>query len=344
MNHAQRIREIATSLLESNTDPAAAKDAAELLKLAGEIDKLNPDVVSANTDAAARAHLVEMEAHRTEQRKALFTALVPTITTLVTVGTLVFGVYQFRQSEKDKAAELEETIWQQSYKQFSDFEKVSPAAVFLSMWGQSPKHHTSARSAVKGLLHRAEDPNVFRDLLDALYEPVDWDKLPELVDIDRRLLQSISPMVTGSDDRQNLARLNPAQQADYNRLNTQLGLITGKICRALQSSGTPPSGEVDLSGTRLIDCDLTGAHLPRVNLTRTQLVRVRLKGVALDAARFEGIYTGLTAWWEAQHISGELLSELKRNHPYKPDGWSEAPFVPEEYAIALARLESASSK
>jgi len=154
----QRVKEAAASALTHSEDVEAVTKAAQLLKLASEIENQQAQVRKTESDVQ------DSIAHKkTKDLKEFIALLAPVFTTFVLAGTLVLQSYQFSRSERDKEAEAqqqreaaalqakqqadaaEDASWADALKLLSGSEKVSPAAVLLKRFSQSPRYSEEAR-------------------------------------------------------------------------------------------------------------------------------------------------------------------------------------------------------
>src|SRR5580704_8487773 len=108
MNDTERLRQIAASIIEGPPEDTVIQKAAELLKLASEIDSQRAEA----RKLAAEEQKISNDLKRSEQIsqhehfKDYIALLAPLFTTVVLAGTLVQQSYQFVQSEKTKQAQF----------------------------------------------------------------------------------------------------------------------------------------------------------------------------------------------------------------------------------------------
>ncbi len=345
MSYAERLRDIAGSMLQSSSDPSAVKSAAEILKLASDIEKQETETRKAALEEAKTKHDLEnaQRNRRAESRKAYITLLTPAITTLVVVGTLLFQFYQFQRTESEKTRESENARWEQSFKQFSDAEKISSAVVFVKTWANSPAYSERARALAEQLLYRPEDTSVFEGIFKALYDPVTAENLPQVVGVNRKLNNVVARLV--ADPKTNRDRpaeeLEPNERMTYDLLIKQVNFTSAKICPAFKEFHAFAAAASDLSGTYISFCDLSNVDLRGVNLAGTVLESANLKGAKLvGVANYQGFDPLATAWWEADQISDDFRSYLKSHFPFNPQWRYPLNQNVEEYQASLARLES----
>lgn len=331
MNGPDQLRKIAESILEAPNSEDAASKAGELLKLAAEIE-----------NQAAGAKKLELEERnleldltesrdkrRSEDRKALITLLAPVFTTVVLVGTLVFQVIQFRQSEKDKATEVahqaeiqEDLQWTQALETLSKMEKVSPASALLKKFSNSPRYKDEAHRTAVQILIKTNDQVAFEDIFNFVYDPVNWEKLPQILALNRTVGSGYMSLVQNAWDYKTSepvkSKLLPDERIEVAADEHKLRFITARLESLLKSKR--PSGEtLDLRGVYLWDGHFQGADLTEANLNDAGLTSLNLKGADLSGvtefqrAQFQG-----TAWWRADRVSDALLKYLHCNYPFQP--------------------------
>jgi hypothetical protein len=91
MNDTERLREIAGSIIEKSNDDATIKTAAELLRLASEIDNRRADVrkLAAEEQKIGLDLSESRRGRKSEDWKAYITLLAPVFTTVVLAATLI---------------------------------------------------------------------------------------------------------------------------------------------------------------------------------------------------------------------------------------------------------------
>jgi hypothetical protein len=108
----ERLREIATSILERAHDDSTASKAGELLKLASEIENQRAEAQKLKVEEQKISlEVKESRQPKSFDWKAFIALLAPVVTTLVLAVTLVVQSYQFNRSEKNKADAAEEMRW-----------------------------------------------------------------------------------------------------------------------------------------------------------------------------------------------------------------------------------------
>ena len=359
MNDTERLREIATSIIETSDEPNTVKNAAELLKLASEIE---------GQRAGARKFAVEEEKIRSdlkvsplqlksEDRKAHIALLAPVFTTLVLAGTLVLQSYQFLRSERDKDAEArrqadvaEDVRWADAVRLLSQSEKLSPAGVLLKNFVKSERYRDQAYQTARQILVKTDDSAKFASLFGSVFDPMEWNNLSQVIELDRTLHSRINPLLVKSWDpkkRDNdTKRLSSTEQAEFNGLSAEVKFVTGRI-GALLKNPRPAGVTVDLRAADLWVGDFQGADLSGANLSETILADIDLRGANLTGiTEYQGITCTDTAWWRASRIGQDLLEELKRTCPYDKNITANLvrSFPRSEYDPAVVKLQQFASK
>lgn len=330
MDDTERLRDIAASIIKDSNDEGRIKNAAELLKLASEIENQRAGARKLTTEEQKISFdLRESRNHRkSDDRKVYITLLAPVFTTLVLAGTLILQSYQFVQSERDKqvqdkrqAEAAEDVRWTDAVKLLSQSDKLSPAGVLLKSFVKSDRYGAQAHQTALQILLKTDDPELFDSLFVLVFEPIDWNDLPQVIDLNRKLYANMNPVIQKTWDPpkmvNNTSRLNPSERKQYDSLFKEIEFIDTKIAPVLRVSR--PSGvALDLHSTNLVLCDLQGADLRGANLNGANMANVNLKGTNLIGITHDQFSTYYTAWWEVSQSSQELLQYLMKESPFRP--------------------------
>jgi hypothetical protein len=358
MNDTERLREISWAILSDSKDEGRIRYAAELLKLASDIENQKASAsMSAANEQKIIFDLSESKGHRkSENWKAFITLLAPVLTTIILAGTLVVQSYQFAQSEKDKQMETlrqadaaEDVRWTDAIKLLSQSEKVSPAGVLLKSFVKSNRYGSQAQQTAYQILLKTEDPTQFANLFTLVFEPVDWGNLSQVADLNRSLYLSEAPILEKTFNREklidDLSKLSPAERKTYNSILAEEEFIDAQIALLLKSHR--PSGvALDLHSTDILQCDLKNADLSGANLDGANVSSVDLKGANLTGISHGQLDLYLTAWWEASEISPETFQYLLKQDPFRPTaryGTSGRTIPQNEYDENIARLQRITS-
>src|ERR1035438_4222722 len=340
MNDTEQLRQIAASILEGSHDEASAQRAAELLKLASEIDNQRAEATKlAAEEQKIRNDLKEFQQTEKNQHLKDYIALLsPLFTTIVLAGTLVQQSYQFVQSEKTKQAQFiqaerdkdaearrqadaaEDLRWADAIRLLHTSEKLSPAAVILKSFIKSERYGGPASQTALQLLFKTNDPVVFEDLFNAILDPVTWSNAPQVIELDRTMFSSLAPLWGKSWDSKarnnNYSKLNKAEQQKREFLQNELEFISNKLAPVLK--GPRPAGaKVDLRSVNL-EGDFDGADFSGAELRGSSLSDSSVKGANFSGVTgYEGVPFASTAWWRAGKVDRPLLEYLIRNFPYE---------------------------
>jgi hypothetical protein len=350
MEDVTSIRETARGLLTRPQDENAVRAAAELLRLAAEIDRQTADGQKSQVEARKLEHDLDQSrrTQRSNDRKAYIALLAPVFTTLILAFTLGFQYYQFRESEIARTAEserqsqaAEELRWEEAVKLVSQTESLSGVVLFAQTWGTKPRYAERARGTTKILLSRPQEFNTFASLFNAVYEPISLDNIKDVVEIDRALesLYGPTPLFRLTD----LQELSSDQRKNALILvNSQLDFISAKMSTFLKQPRSPTT-VIDLSDVNLSDCDLQSVDFKGVNIARIFLLGDILKGAELtgyaELPSFDRVNFARTPWWEAKEIDARLLAYLKSNYPYTTKYLYPSTQSPSSYEAGLRRLE-----
>jgi hypothetical protein len=344
---ANRLRELAGTMLQNSSDPATVKAAADILKIAVDIEKQQTDTRKVTLEETKLKHDLE-NAHKnqaSENRKAYITTLLPVMSTLVVLGGLVFQFYQLQKTETDKLRDAENARWAESVKELSNAEKVSSASVFVKTWVNSPTYSERARELAEQMLYRPQDSLIFQGIFNSLYDPITPENFARAVAVNRRLKIVIDNLLT--DPKTGMPHqvmdLPPQDKERWNLLVAQVNYTSAKICPAFSQFHASAPQSKDLSATYLAFCDFSGQKLEGVDLSAATLELCNFKGAKLTGvAKFDGFWPRFSAWWEADEISPELLAYFKQYHGFDPQTKYNSPQTADSYQQNLARLEKGS--
>lgn len=353
MDDTERLREIAALIIKDSNEEGRIKYAAELLKLASEIENQRAGSSKLLTEEQKLSFdLRESQSRqKSDDRKAYITLLAPVFTTFVLAGTLILQSYQFVQSERDKQIEVrqqtdaaEDVRWTDAVKLLSQSDKVSPAGVLLKSFVKSDRYGAQAHQTALQILLKTEDPVLFENLFALVFEPVDWNDLPQIIGLNRTMYVNIGPLAEKSYDAKkrmnDLNRLNPLERRKYDSLIAEIEFTATKIAPLLK--GRRPGGvALDLHGTDILLCDLQYADLSGANLDGVNVSSVNLKGADLSRISHAELSMFLTAWWEASQMSQETLQYLMKEYPFQAGvqyGPSYRTISQKDYDENVARL------
>jgi Pentapeptide repeats (8 copies) len=338
----QRIKDIAASALAKADDSDKIAQSSALLKLAAEIE--NQRAQTRKIEDEARD---SMRHKKTSDLKEFIALLAPVFTTLVLAGTLALQSYQFHQQRveaaeqaKRQAEAAEDASWADALKLLSSSEKLSPAAVLLKRFSLSPRYAEEARRTALELLSvRATQPEAFESVFASVFEPVSWENLPQVLDIDRQLYQRIRPLLL------RYKKLDPSEKSQYDSLNSELDFISNDIGLLLKTQ-RPGSQVLDFHSVALWDTDLQEADLSGADLTDGNFGNLDVRGANLSGITKVGGAPNFnqSAWWQASQVSPKLRDYLEKVFPNNPKltyagGRS---FTEKEYQQDLGRLKSSS--
>jgi len=360
MKEAERIRSIGASLLDGPGDSSSVDRAAQLLKLASEIE---------NQEAQAAKYAAEEQklkddlststsARKFNERKAYITILAPLFTTVILAGTLVLQSYQFKEQRKDVAAAAqrqldaaEDVRWNEAIKVLAGDKQISPAGVLLATFSQSPRYRERAYDMGQQLLNKSTSAEEFSSVFENVFEPVSWSNLKWILNA-ARSEQSVNERLINktwvSEKKKNdLTLLNEAERTTWDLIDKEGKLLGVKVGQLFK--GPRPAGIValDVSATGFWYCDWKGVDLRGADLTGIYWYRMDLDGADLSGiTRFQGAGVPGSPWWNAAKTSPQLFDYLSEGFPYNPDtlyGSNGRQISESDYKEAVAKLKKASS-
>lgn len=353
MDELDQLKIMAADLLgrtkqENNADSVVILEkATAALKVIRETEKAIAETRKLAAEEKKLAYDLEQAPNRdkSEQRKAFISLLTPIITTAVLAATLIAQTYQFTQSEKNKRDAAEDAQWSDGIKALSQSEKLSQPAVILSPFLKSKRYRDLARQAAQQLLMQTEDYLVFKDLFKSAFEPIDWNNLPTILEINRSVWSKLNAMLVLTWDSKaatnDLTKLTKEDRERYEHFWKVIQFLGTSVAPLLQAP-RPQGQSLDLRFASF-EGDWKGANLSRANLAYSGLYRVNLQGANLsEITQFEGSSFYQTAWWEAARISTPLLDYLVQHWAYNPDqqyGSLRRRVEREEFQTALSRLK-----
>ena len=375
----ERLRAIATSTLEKSSDDAKIKNAAELLKLASEIDQTRADANKLKVEEEKISHDLEESRRppKSDDAKAYIVLLGPLVTTLVLAGTLIFQIYQFRKTEQDRreetksqAAAAEDVRWTDAVKLLAHSDKIPPGALLLKSFAGSERYREQAYRTAVQILIKTEDPGAFTNLFGSIFDPIDQNNAAEVYDLNRILTSSFNSLqdkVWNPEKKKNeLENLSETDQVKYKSLDAELGFISIKLAATLKGArqagaaldlhamsfwsadlrGVDLKG-ADLSAANLSAADLRGSDLSGANLNETTLYTVNIKEANLSGiTEYRNVSLLDTAWWQVSQISQNLLQYLIEAFPFDPNVIypGHQSFSKSDYDAEIARLRQSISK
>ena len=317
-----------------------------------------------NADAARLEHLAEVyksitEADRlsaereSEGRKFFWAQITPLLTSTILAGTLIFQIIQFRLTSKQQADQArttmelqvnanEDTQWREGLKIFSVDTPIAQQAgiAFLQTFFSNRTYGVQSRHLALQVLVKSHSEIEFIDSFRALFSPIRWSDLDDVVLLDR----DISSRYEVLDHYQHRTT---TQEADHRLYFVELASI-GRQLGTLFRSPKPTGQALDLSVTRFYFTDFSQVKLDGAILTNTGWYSVKLIGADLsNVGSWDGLNWSYTAWWRAHRIRKELLSYLEQYFPFsdKSSDYSDSdPGVNKtSYQAEVARLERAAS-
>src|SRR5437763_16972235 len=96
-------------------------------------------------------------------------------------------------------AEREEDLrWTEAVKLLSQAEKISPAGVLLKSFAKSQRYGAQAYKTAVQILIKTDDPQLFANLFGSVFDPVDWNNLSQVVELNRTLDSERNSLVSKS--------------------------------------------------------------------------------------------------------------------------------------------------
>jgi len=361
MDDTEQLRQIAASIIEKSHDDSAVQKAAELLKIAGEIDrqkaeagKLAAEELKINDDLKD-----SQQVRKHTLVKDYISLLAPLFTTVVLAGTLVQQSYQFVQSEKTKQAQFiqaerdkdaearrqadaaEDLRWAEAVKLLSSSEKLSPAGVILKSFIKSERYGGASSETAMQVLLKTKDPDLFSNLFTTLFDPVSWTNILQIIDLNRTQHSEASLLYTKTWNpktfRNDLGKLNAAELQKWQYLKKDRDVVCTRIASLLKGS-RPPGTKLDL-GNADLDGNFEGADFSGANVEGAVMTGINIKGAKLNGlSGYENTSFEATAWWQASTIDQGLLEYLIRKYPYNNQAVYSGATGQADYEAGVARL------
>jgi hypothetical protein len=328
MDELDRLRNVIATTIEkceNGSTPEVADmtaRAAEALKAIADIEQSRAEASKLKVEESKlRYELDHAPQHdRSQHANSYILLLTPILTTGILAATLVLQGYQFTQSERDKRIATEDAQW-----------SLAPSAVILNPFLKSDRYGKLARRTAIQLMVKSDDPLLFADLFRSAFQPLEWERLPEVLDLNRTLTQGFYQV----------APLNQRNASQQSRYDYAVGAINalGPAVASLLRAPRPNSVSLSLTGTYFMDCDWRRVDLTGADLRDTWLVRVRLEGADLSGVTEFAKAHFDTAWWEADRIAPKLLEHLLKENPYPTLEYAGESVSREQYEAAIARLK-----
>jgi hypothetical protein len=298
----KRLRKLADSMTEKPADEVSIKNAAEILKLAAEIDNHRLQTHRLDVEGAdeRRRRL------KFENSKEYITLLTPLAATVVLALTLILQAAQTFFTETDKRHEAEDARWDNDIKELVHYEHISPAGILLKSFANSTRYGDESYKTANQILSSTssmDDPNSFNKLFDLVFQNGDWNTLPSLVDLSRQLYRQLQPLnqkaLDGGSPSSDINTLAEPDRARGNNLRAELKRVTEEVSLILATK-RPRGARLDLHDAYFIDGDFKHADLSGANLTGTSLISMDLEGTDLSGiTEYRGAQLWYSTWWRA---------------------------------------------
>jgi uncharacterized protein YjbI with pentapeptide repeats len=235
----------------------------------------------------------------------------------------------------------DDTQWREGLKILGVDTPVAQQAgvAFLRTYFSDRRYGAPSRHLALQVLAKSHSEIEFSDLFKALFSPIQWSGLDDVVLLDRDI-----------SDRYLVLEKNPrtaTQKADKSLLYAEL-VFLGRQVAPLFKSSKPTEQTLDLSGAGFYSSDFSWTKLDGAILNNTGWYWVKLIGADLSNVKsWDGSNWNYTAWWRAHRIKRELLDHLKQYFPFteSSDYTDSDPGVTKEsYLAQVARLENAAGE
>lgn len=319
---------------EKFIDPAVASGDLGTLEKAAAIWKTTIEAEKCELDIADSA-----SKKRSERVRFWIPILVPLISSVALIATLIFQVIQFRENARMMADTAEDTSWREVLNRAK--ETKGPNAIFsmtlIKGFLDSYRYGNAAWEISISMLGHMGDPDAFGVLFPELMSRTGWKDLNDIIRIGASLnrFYCAIPVNAVGDDR--IKKDSLSQNMDV------VGNAVVKFLKDNQQSKKNTSTPVDFSGFQFGTKDLSNLDFSGFILGGTAFYRCTVAGAVFsDVGDFEGSDWAETAWWRAKKIDKRLLDYLEREFPYKenvkyPNDTTKSP---EEYRAAIDFLRS----
>ncbi len=319
----------ALALAQGSDDPLILEKSASICKLTLEAQHALSDVGTSQSQS------------RGNDWKFLVSNLTPLVAILSLLVTTAFQGYQLSKTSHLQLQQDQNTQWREGIKLFtSDTGPGKLASItFLQSFLDDPRYGTAARFLIFDTIASASSNSKtqFLYLITSTFKPT-WQNLQNLVDLDRALYLRVADL----QERDEAGTLTDQEKVQYRNLRQNVSFLGNQMAEVLRSP-RPENRTIDLRNLDLWDADFSGTNLRGLRLDHTSFVRVALKDADLcDMPSASDLQLPQTAWWEAAHISPDLLGSLQKNSPFDPR--VEYPRSPganmRSYEQALTRLHA----
>ena len=344
MDGVNLLKAAASSLLADSSNFEAVERAGRMLASIAEIERQEAESKKLSAEEVKiRDELSDSKKRgRSEKRQFYSSLIVPLLSTMVLGGTLLLQTYQTFKAESDKQVEqqaqrqsVEDMRWSEALKSMYESDKdLSVADIYLKQFYNSSRYGNLAKQTAFQILAKTDDPVHFHDLFLSAFEPVSWENLEKVLDLDRSLAGRFNPL----DVR--YGKLSDSEERQREALYKEISFICGEVATLLKSP-RPKGVVLDLRSIEFWDCDLSNADLSEANLDGFTAFRLVLKGADLTGVRnYRNVTLQGSAWWQASRVSKDLLEYLRKNAAFDVHvGYGTAMTSKEDYDAAILRLD-----
>lgn len=325
-----KIQETAATLMDKAKEGGLLSDlnssiqiASEVLKLGLEIDNGKIELEKIALEKIKLKHENRsMGKHELYERTgALVSLCTPLLSIITLAATLVFQVYQYRQTDLARKEVADEAAWKSALDVLSKSTKLTPEVLAIRPFLHSPKHADEAMAVALQLMSNSTDTALFEDLFRNVLSPVDWNNIDQVLKLNNVLSHKTDPLYDKSFNikthENDIALLSESEKQLFEYMEYVQPIFCAEV-GALIKSTKPQDKVLDLSGTRFDNCDFSGVSLKNALINNLSLFHVNINGANIDAIEFGWLNFYGTAWWEAAKLSPPLRKFLQEKYPCDP--------------------------
>jgi hypothetical protein len=338
----------AASLLSSAKSTEEVEAAGRIVQQVSEIEQ---KIAEAEKNRVERDDLkveksTSAQRIRSDERKHFAALLAPLLTTGILAGTLILQTYQAvttetdRRIEQQQAADAAEDIrWGETLKALAgETQGISPGALRFVTFVNSKRYGALARQTAQSVLVESKNIDQFKQLFGVTYGAVNWNDLPSVLDLDRRMGERYDTVIRKYFNNQPLSPEEAVEDAFYNGF---VSYMCDEIA-ALLRTPRPTGRKLDLSYVGVTGCSFSGADMRDADLNGFDPTAVDFSNVDFTGAKnyTTAVWAG-NIWWHARKMNPEMARFLKEHFPFDPNAnYGSGHVSKEDYDEAIKRIPS----
>jgi hypothetical protein len=347
---SEKIDELVEAALQHVNTASSLEDIGKALEIAKTATE------NAKTNQELRTSVEQM---RGERLKTWASILVPIVSILALLATVLTQMYQQHSQFLAGRQQAEDTQWREllatlqggSSRAISDISLVPRLKTFFN----SPIYGSQAGDVSKRLMGNLTDDGAFRDIYNAVFPEVRTTKLEDLIDISRIMFRTDTELhrkcavlsqglviATQYQDPSEwgvcsillpdaaIVGIIKSVNNSAEILNTrhaatdsasELLFLSAKILLAIkQYSKEYPNKHSDMSGLQIYGADAKEVDFSGIDVSRSVFSYVDFSNAKLTPSKFENFDPTNSNWWDVAEVDQGLLQELIK---YRYPGYVE---------------------